>query len=60
VRRLRWFGPTQIAFISLASACAIHAESLNEPVTRFPSLRLGAAVNPSVLTGSDAAYANTP
>jgi len=53
------FGRTLLAFLSLAGACSIQAESLKEAAGQFPSLRIGSAVNPSVLTGGDVAYANT-
>jgi len=43
----------------LVGAWCSRAESLREAALKFPGLRVGAALNPSTLTGSEAAYANT-
>ncbi|MDB6015921.1 MAG: glycoside hydrolase family 10 [Pedosphaera sp.] len=47
------------AFLLLACVSVAHTETLKDAAAQFPSLRLGTAVNPSILTGSDVAYANT-
>jgi GH35 family endo-1,4-beta-xylanase len=43
----------------LAGVGGSGAESLREAATKFPGLRVGAALNPDTLSGSEAVYANT-
>src|SRR6187549_360372 len=43
----------------LAVVCGSRAESLQEAAAKFPGLRVGAALNPDTLSGSEAVYANT-
>ncbi len=43
----------------LAAVCGSGAESLREAATKFPGLRVGAALNPNALSGGEAVYANT-
>jgi len=57
-RRLFCFARTRIVFLLLICGAA-QAETLKDAAAQFPSLRIGTAVNPSILTGSEAAYANT-
>ena len=51
--------PISIALIAILVAASIRAESLREAAAQFPGLRVGAAISPSTLTGSEVAYANT-
>jgi GH35 family endo-1,4-beta-xylanase len=43
----------------LASAWGARAESLREAAAKYPGLRVGAALNPNLLSTGEAAYANT-
>lgn len=43
----------------LLSVSVGRAESLREAAAKFPGLRVGAALNPDTLSGSEAVYANT-
>ena len=59
IRRIFSSARIRILLPLLACACIAHAESFQEAATNFPGLKIGTAVNPSVLTGGAAAYANT-
>ncbi len=52
----RTFG---LAALALWLPVSLPAESLLEAALNFPGLRVGAAVDPAALTGSEAAYAGT-
>lgn len=56
--RSGWLGVACLLGL-LAGGGGSKAESLQEAATKFPGLRVGAALNPNTLSGSEAIYANT-